>query len=344
MGIRTRSAPTKDERVDTICADGKDHHRNVTACNTKGCARNKKPNCGNDLGDGNMPCTLVELSRGPGNSDGDSAGYEVRRAREDESDSLTEPQRRDNGRKEVLKTVCRKVEMSHYSEDPDHGVFCGLPEAVPDGGVFTFANGIECHAVDSEIPLGLCQPPRIVREIRKKEESNNGNEECDHTLKDEEPLPAAKTSNVTKTMEDASSDQTSKSSSKDVTSVEDSNTCGDLLTVVEHREKVDRTGVVRSLGETQEEAGEQQSLEVLSQSGKSRDNSPKHHAATHVARRTSSVEEHVAGDLTQQIADEEDGHTGLVLCTGEIEILLKIIKTGESDSIAIQVVEPVHGP
>jgi hypothetical protein len=68
------------------------------------------------------------------------------------------------------------------------------------------------------------------------------------------------------------------------------------------------------------------------------------HSIIHVAGRASSVEEHVGRDLTQEITDEQDGDTGLVLCTGEVEVLLKIIKTSESNGVAIEVVEPVHRP
>lgn len=145
-------------------------------------------------------------------------------------------------------------------------------------------------------------------------------------------------------MEDASSDETSKGRGEDVTGVKDSNAGGDLLAVVEHREEVDSTRVVRSLCDTQEEASEQKARKVRRQSSQSGDDSPKHHADTHVTGRPSAVQEHVAGNLTKQITDEQDGNAGLILCAGEVEFLLKVVQAGKSDSVTIEVVEPVHGP
>jgi hypothetical protein len=45
-------------------------------------------------------------------------------------------------------------------------------------------------------------------------------------------------------------------------------------------------------------------------------------AAYHVARGAGASEEHVGGDLAEDVTDEEDRNTGLVLCT----LLVKTLK------------------
>lgn len=120
-------------------------------------------------------------------------------------------------------------------------------------------------------------------------------------------------------MEDASCDETSKGSSKDVTGIEDGNTSSDFFSGIENGEKIDSSGVVRGLSQTEEEASEEKSLEVLGNSSQGTDNGPKHHHTTlegwskrdwlvsdreictayHVSTGASSGEEHVGGDLSE---------------------------------------------
>ena len=344
MEIRTGSAPTQDERVDAVCTNGENDHGNIAACNTKRRACNEKPDSSDDLGDGNVPCALIEFSGRPRDSDGDSTGDKIGRACKDEGDSFAESEGLDNSGEEVLESIRCQVHVRHESKNPDHGIFSGLTETDPDTGVLALTDGVESHTVNSKIALFLCEPPSVVGKVRKEEVPDDSDDKGNNTLEDEEPLPATKTSNITKSVENTSCYQTSEGGGENVTSVENSNTSGNFLAVVKHREKVDSAGVIWCLSNTQEETGKQEALKVLGQGSESRDDSPEHHAATHIARRASSVEEHVGGDLTQEITDEENGHTGLVFCAAEVEILLKIVKAGECNGISVKVVEPVHGP
>jgi hypothetical protein len=177
-----------------------------------------------------------------------------------------------------------------------------------------------------------------------QEESNNSNQKCHNTLKNKQPSPSRYSSDVSETVEDTGGDQTSESGCEDVSGVEDRNARGNLLASVEHREQVNCTRVVRSLSDTEEEACKQEALEVLGQSSQGTDDSPEHHADTHVARRTGSVQEHVARNLSEEISDEKDRYAGLVLCGVEAEILLEVVKTSESNGVTVQVVQPVHRP
>lgn len=230
------------------------------------------------------------------------------------------------------------MEMCHCREQPNHGVLSCLCESSPDSGLALVADGVHGHAVDSEVTFRLSQPPRVVGKVRQQEVSNNGDGKGDSTLEDKEPAPAADAGYIVQTVENTSSDQTSKSRCEDVTSIEDGNARGDLLTGVERREKVDSAGVVWGFSDTQEEACEQQTLKVFAKSSKSGDDGPKHHAAAHVATGADTVENHVGGDLAKKVSYEEDRHTRLVLGAGKLEVLLKVIETRQSNSIAIKVV------
>lgn len=51
-----------------------------------------------------------------------------------------------------------------------------------------------------------------------------------------------------------------------------------------------------------------------------------------------------AGDLPENISNKQDRNAGLVLCRGELELLLQIVKSSNGDCVAVKVVEPVHDP
>jgi hypothetical protein len=104
-----RAAPAEDQRVDAVGADGEDDHGHVTARGADGCAGDEEADRGDDFGDGDVPCALVEFSGGPGYGDGDDAGDQVGRACQDEGNGLRETESLDNGGEEVLEAVRGKV-------------------------------------------------------------------------------------------------------------------------------------------------------------------------------------------------------------------------------------------
>lgn len=170
--------------------------------------------------------------------------------------------------------------MSHSTEDPNHRVASSLLQTLHGAGLTLVGNSIKLHTVVCKLTLLLSQPSSGKREIRKNEVTNDSNDKGDSTLEDEKPLPASKTSDIIETVEDTSCDETSKSCSENVSSVENSDSGSDLLTGIEDGEKVDGAGVVRSFGETQEEASEEETLEVFCDSGESTNNGPEHHHGT----------------------------------------------------------------
>jgi hypothetical protein len=86
----SRTAPTQNERVDAICSNGEDDHGGVTSRHADGRASDKETNDGDTLGDGYVPCALVELARRPGDCDGDRSGNEVGWACQDKCHELGE--------------------------------------------------------------------------------------------------------------------------------------------------------------------------------------------------------------------------------------------------------------
>jgi hypothetical protein len=78
-----RSAPTQDQRVDTIRANGEDDHGDIASRRPNFGTSQCKAEGSDSLGDSNMPRPLIKLSRRPGHCDGDNAGDEVRGACQD---------------------------------------------------------------------------------------------------------------------------------------------------------------------------------------------------------------------------------------------------------------------
>jgi hypothetical protein len=101
----SRSAPTENQGVDAVGADGEDDHGGVASRNADGRACDEETNSGDGLGGCNVPCSLVELARGPGDGDCDGAGDQVGWAGQDKGDELAEAESLHDSREKVLETV-----------------------------------------------------------------------------------------------------------------------------------------------------------------------------------------------------------------------------------------------
>lgn len=102
-----------------------------------------------------------------------------------------------------------------------------------------------------------------MREVGKKEEADDSDDECDGALKDEEPAPSGDTSDVAEAVEDTCSDQASEGGSEDVSSVENGDTSSDFFAGVKHGEQVNRAGVVGRFCDTEEETGKKKAGEIF---------------------------------------------------------------------------------
>lgn len=170
--------------------------------------------------------------------------------------------------------------MSHSTEDPNHRITSSLLKTLPCAGLTLVTHSIKLHTVMRQLSLLLSQPSSGKREIREDKVAGNSNHKSDGTLEDEEPLPASKASDVIKTVEDTSGDETSESSGQDVSGIQDGDAGCNLLAGVEDGEEIDGAGVVGGFGETEEEAGEEETLEVLCDGSEGADDGPEHHHDT----------------------------------------------------------------
>lgn len=143
---------------------------------------------------------------------------------------------------------------------------------------------------------------------------------------------------------DGGSDEARKGARHHVSSVKDGHARRDLLAVVEHGDHVQSTGIKRRLGDSQKESTHQHALVALGLVGQERQDGPSHAEAGHVPRGPHAVEDHVGGDLTAEVADEEDGDAGVVLSALEAQVVFEAVQSSVNHGIAVEEVEKVHEP
>lgn len=148
----SRSAPSQNQGVYAVSADGEDNHGNITTSDPNVCACKTETEDCDQLRDGNVPGALVKLAGRPGHGDGDTTSDQVWGACKDKRDSTVEAESLDDGGEEVFESVCGKLEvvllvaalkqfsrtlptymhMSHESENPNHWILTRLLESGPD--------------------------------------------------------------------------------------------------------------------------------------------------------------------------------------------------------------------
>ena len=116
-------------------------------------------------------------------------------------------------------------------------------------------------------------------------------------------------------MEYTSGDETCESSGENVTGIENGDARCNLFASVEDSEKVHSSRVVRSFCNTEEEADKQKTDEVVTDGGQGRYDGPQSHTDAHVVRGSNASQEHIRGNLSQQITNEENADAGEVLCS-----------------------------
>lgn len=242
---------------------------------------------------------------------------------------------------EVLEAVGPEMDVLHENKDPNFGVGDGLLQSRPDGSISLHADRVAEHAVVSKLPLLRGQPPRLQRRIGQREASSNGKHQCDGTLDDEEPAPALETHSPIETAEDARGDQAREGRGEDVARVEHADARGQLLAGVEDGQQVQGARVEGRLHDTEEEARQHHSDVVLGQCGERGHNGPADHEGAHPPRGADAGQDHVAGDLAEHVADEENGYSCVVLGALEAEVILEAVEAGEGDGCSIEVVEEV---
>lgn len=131
-----------------------------------------------------MPCPLVVLSRRESSEISKESRDKVRRAGEDQGDSLIETQRADNRGEEVVEAASREVHVLDEAEEPQARVADGLLEAGSGALALREPDGILDHAVVSELPLLWLQPSSRQRVVGQREYADDCHSECKTSLDD----------------------------------------------------------------------------------------------------------------------------------------------------------------
>lgn len=65
---------------------------------------------------------------------------------------------------------------------------------------------------------------------------------------------------------------------------------------------------------------------------------------TQVPRWSDPVQDHVAGNLSRDVAHKQDGNEGVVLRAFEAEVFIQGVQFGIDKRVAVQEIEKVHDP
>lgn len=126
-----------------------------------------------------------------------------------------------------------------------------------------------------------------------------------------------------------------KSSSEDVASVQNGDARSQLFSRVERCQDVQCAWVVRSFGDAQEESREQQACVVSADSSQATDDSPHSHAGGHPYAGFHPCDHHVRRNADNNVTSEQDGNTSLVLLRSQAKVFFKRVQSGECDCIAV---------
>lgn len=81
-------------------------------------------------------------------------------------------------------------------------------------------HGVSCCSLDYEQSWRDVDLPSCGQwVVRKAEEPDDGDQECDNSLEDEQPLPSRETGSMIHSMENARSNQASKCSCQNISSI-----------------------------------------------------------------------------------------------------------------------------
>ena len=135
--------------------------------------------------------------------------------------------------------------------------------------------------------------------------------------------------------ENPQSNESRKSSSEDVASIQDGDARSQLLSRVERCQDIKCSWVVWSLGDAQEESCEQEACVVSADSSQAADDSPHGHARGHPYARLHPCHHHVRRNTDYNVTGEQDGNTSLVLLRSQAKVFFERVQSGECDCIAV---------
>jgi hypothetical protein len=303
---------------------------------------------------GDSPCSLIESSRRPRPGNGDGAGNQIRRARKHKRNCVVKPKRLDSRGEEVLETVGTQVAMLHENEEPDFGIFGRGEDTAPARRLARVAYSVSLDAFMGKGALFRGEPAGGQRLVGENESGDDGDDEGDGALDNKEPLPARDSSlRITSLgcanasswileatyhavhLKDTKRNQTCKRRRQDIAGVQDGDSRRQLFPRVKRGQDVQCSRIVWRLRDAQEETRQKQADEVGADSGKTTDNGPDSHARSHPPAGADTGDDHVGRDTDENVADKEDGDTGLVLGVGKLQIRLQGVEFGECNGISV---------
>ena len=179
------------------------------------------------------------------------------------------------------------------------------------------------------------QEASSVREVLKNEEGTDSYNDCQKTLKDEDPLPTCEASNAVH-FGNCIGKKSGESSSHTGSTEEEALAKCKLFRAIPHCEIVGDTGVKTSFGYTKEDSGNQKSMVALDKSHERHDCAPCNHDAWQPDRGSEAFEEEIGRDLEGAIGEEKDSCTQVVLGTGEVEVGLETLNFGVPDVASVE--------
>lgn len=102
------------------------------------------------------------------------------------------------------------------------------------------------------------------------------------------------------------SNQPRKRRRQNIPRIQNTNPRRQLFSRIKNPQNIQRPGIIRCFHDSQKESREKQPHEVCRKCGEARDDGPEEHAGGHVVGGPEAGDEHVGGDLAEDVADEED--------------------------------------
>lgn len=190
--------------------------------------------------------------------------------------------------------------------------------------------------------LLLSEATGVSGQVGQDKRRGDGNSHGNGTLDPEEPAPGGVTQNTIHVGQHTCGDKGGEGVGDEVTAEQDGVPGGELAAGVPLGENEKSAGQEGSLDEAQQETDSHHVSEVTCQSRAGRDQTPKSHRDGDVDRRPlDAVDEHVRGNLHQNVANIQNTETGRVLSIREIEVLLQTLQTSRRNVVAVKIVHDI---
>lgn len=136
-----------------------------------------------------------------------------------------------------------------------------------------------------------------MRELEKKEEKEK---------EEKRERGRERKKNIPLQPKNPNSNQPRKRRRQNIPRIQNTNPRRQLFSRIKNPQNIQRPGIIRCLHDSQKEPREKQPHKVCRKGCEPRNDGPEEHAGGHVVGRAQAGDEHVGGDLAEDVADEED--------------------------------------